>query len=71
MKRHTGFGSNAVVTCKKCRHFRDDPHDLEKMFPSILILSSTYGSTRGHAGVCRIHETFHNPEPACPNFLPR
>jgi len=71
MKRQTGNGSTSVATCKKCRHFRDDPFELEKMFPSILILSSTYGSTRGSAGVCRIHETFHNPEPACSDFLSR
>ncbi|RLE29536.1 MAG: hypothetical protein DRJ61_14315 [Acidobacteria bacterium] len=71
MSQHTGIKSTEVMTCKKCRHFRDDPLELEKMFPSILILSSTYGSTRGNAGVCWIHETFHNPEPACPDFLSR
>ncbi len=71
MKRQTGIGSTNGETCKKCQHFRNDPHELEKMFPNILILSSTYGSTRGPAGVCAIHETFHDPEPACLDFLPR
>jgi len=41
------------------------------MFPGILILSSTYGSTRGRAGVCGIDQTFHDPEPACPEFDPK
>lgn len=71
MKRQSGNQSNGNTTCRTCRYFRDDPLDLEQMFPSILILSSTYGSTRGRAGICEVSKAFHDPEPACPDFLPR
>lgn len=69
MRGHTRTGSISHQTCKGCKHFSDDPHELEKMFPSILILSSTYGSTRARAGICAIDQTFHDPEPACPDFV--
>jgi hypothetical protein len=71
MKRRTDNGPRQAPTCSKCRYFRNDPAELEKMFPGILILSSAYGSTRARAGVCDIHERFHDPEPACPEFSPR
>ena len=67
----SGNGSKSDATCKTCRHFCDDPFELEKLFPSILILSSTYGSTRGPAGICAIDQTFHDPEPACADFVSR
>lgn len=69
MKGHTRSGSKGPETCKTCKHFSDDPHELEKMFRSILILSSTYGSTRARAGICAIDQTFHDPEPACADFV--
>jgi len=71
MKRQMNNESGQTPTCSKCRYFRNDPAELEKMFPGILILSSTYGSTRARAGVCDIHERFHDPEPACTEFAPR
>gem|GEM_PF-989639 len=71
MKRFANNGRSGVPTCSSCRHFCDDPQRLEKMFAGILVLSSTYGSTRGRAGVCGIHQRFHDPEPACSDFVPR
>ena len=59
------------ATCCECRRFVDDPHALEKMFPAILILSSTYGSARGSNGVCLDRNTFQSPEPECEAFAPR
>ncbi len=58
-------------SCQGCRHFEDDPHHLERLLPGILILSSTYGSSRGDSGVCSIRDTFQVPEEACEDFAPR
>lgn len=57
------------ITCSSCQFFVDDPHALEKAFPGILILSSTYGSTRGDSGICEVRDTFQRPLPACEQFL--
>lgn len=59
------------ATCCSCRYFEDDPHRLEAALTGILALSSTYGSTRGRAGICSVRGTFQDPEPACPEFQPR
>jgi hypothetical protein len=49
----------------------DDPHELEKILDGINILSSTFGSTRGDAGICRAHDTFQLPVYVCDEFEPR
>jgi len=59
------------LSCRDCRHFCDDPSRLEEMFTGMIILSSAYGSTRARAGVCAVDGRFHDPEPACPEYLPR
>jgi hypothetical protein len=58
-------------TCAQCAHFEDDPGALERTFVGIAALSSAYGSSRGDAGVCRRAGTFHDPEPACTEFIAR
>jgi len=55
-------------TCAECRYFQDDPAALERSFPGILVLSSSYGSTRGRAGICAVRNTFQDPEVACREF---
>ncbi len=49
----------------------DDPHQLERAFPGILVLSSCYGSARGDSGICRLRDTFQYPESACRHFEAR
>ena len=58
-------------SCAECKHFIDDPHELEKIFDGVNILSSTYGSTRGDAGICRLQDTFQLPVYVCAEFAPR
>jgi hypothetical protein len=58
-------------TCCACRHFVDDPEELERAFPGILALSSGQGSTRGRCGICLVHDTFQDPIPVCPEFRAR
>ncbi len=57
--------------CRDCRFFTNDPELLEKELTGILILSSTYGSTRGEAGLCSVRDTFQGPVTGCPDFQPR
>lgn len=46
----------------------DDPLLLERQLPGILVLSSTYGSTRGDSGICIVFGTLQDPEAACDRF---
>jgi hypothetical protein len=55
-------------TCQQCRHFVDDPLLLERQLPGVLVLSSTYGSTRGDSGICTVFGTLQDPEAACDRF---
>ena len=61
-------GTKGQTTCAACRHFLDDPAELERVFVGIGALSSAYGSTRGRAGICRKDDSFHDPLPACSEF---
>lgn len=58
-------------TCAQCRLFVDDPHQLERIFPGILVLSSCYGTARGDSGVCTLTDTFQYPEAECRYFEAR
>jgi hypothetical protein len=57
--------------CHTCRHFVDDPQELEDSLPGLTILSSAWGSTRGDAGLCASHGTWQDPETGCPDYLPK
>ncbi len=62
-----------VPSCRDCIHFEDDPAEIERRLPSIRILGSAWGSTRGNAGLCAALDRFHDPIPAveCPLFEAR
>lgn len=68
MNRDRHVAVEGTRTCEQCRYFDDDPEALERSFPGILVLSSTYGSTRGRAGICTVRDTFQDPETACSEF---
>lgn len=68
MKRTRRSAVEGAWTCAECRFFNDDPEALERSFPGILVLSSSYGSTRGRAGICAVRDTFQDPETACSEF---
>jgi len=57
-------------SCPRCRHFIDDPQQLEAALPGLTILSSAWGSTRGDAGLCDCHGTWQDPETGCSDFAP-
>lgn len=57
--------------CWSCEHFMDDPLELERQWVGISILSSTFGSTRAHAGICRVTGLFQDSTPPCTHFVAR
>jgi hypothetical protein len=57
--------------CGLCRHFLDDPQALERLWPTLCILSSAYGDSRGDQGLCRLFQQMAAPRLACPQFAPR
>jgi hypothetical protein len=59
------------IDCSGCRHFLDDPRELERVFSGIIALSSAFGSCRASAGICAVDDRFHDPHAACPAFEPR
>jgi hypothetical protein len=57
--------------CGDCRHCVDDPGSIERLLPGLGILSSAYGASRGDTALCRFHDMFLRPGPACPAFEAR
>ncbi|MDA8088296.1 MAG: hypothetical protein M0Z75_16565 [Nitrospiraceae bacterium] len=48
-----GGKDKRTVTCFGCRHFSNNPGQIEMSIPGLNTLSSAYGSVRGEAGICR------------------
>ncbi len=57
--------------CGFCKHFMDDPENMEAELPGIGILGSMYGSTRGDSGFCRITSRFMSARDFCQSFEPK
>ncbi len=57
--------------CSDCQHFVDDPAELERALPGLLILSSAQGDSRGDQGICLAHERFLLPTMTCDRFEAR
>ncbi|MDD5248210.1 MAG: hypothetical protein PHY45_04450 [Rhodocyclaceae bacterium] len=55
-------------TCRECRLFVHDAHELERALPGLNILSSALGSVRADTGLCKASDTLIMPQPACPHF---
>ena len=60
-----------MASCMECRFFVYQPAELELALPGLNILSSAYGSVRGHTGLCEQREVFLTAEPACSQFQPK
>lgn len=57
-------------TCRNCRHFLANGHELERMFPGLAVLSSGYGAARADTGLCRRHEVMGRSDGTCAEFQP-
>ncbi len=54
--------------CLSCVNFMHDHKTLENIFPTVLLLSSMQGSTRGKQGFCKVHDRFLNSNAVCEDF---
>lgn len=59
------------LSCGSCRRFLDGYRDVERELRGMTALSSALGSTRGAAGICEVSGRFHDPLPACSDYLAR
>jgi hypothetical protein len=57
--------------CSSCRHFRNDPRELEKAFPGLTSLGSGDGSTRAQDGLCLRHDRYLAASSICADFSRR
>jgi hypothetical protein len=39
-----------------CRHFRNDPAEIERLCPGLTAMGSGYASTRAQDGICLRHD---------------
>ena len=56
------------VSCRNCRHFRNDPAFLESAFAGLSALGSAWGSTRSDDGLCLRHDRHLPAESHCADF---
>jgi hypothetical protein len=55
--------------CRNCDHFNNEPAMLEEHFNGVNILSSVRGSSRGDAGICKLHDQYLLPVHGCTKFM--
>ena len=57
-------------TCLGCRHFLQNPREIEEMTPGLTALSSGFASVRADDGFCRVHGVYSNGRRACASREP-
>ena len=57
-------------TCRDCKFFIVEPHQLEEAIPGLRILSSAYGAVRADTAICDYDGVFITAMPACQHFRP-
>ena len=60
-----------MSSCLRCRHFRNDPAEIEEALPGLKALSSAYGSVRADAGICSRRDLILTPRHHCADFEER
>jgi len=58
-------------TCRDCKFFIVEPHQLEDAIPGLRILSSAFGSVRADTALCNYDGVFITAMPACRHFHPK
>jgi hypothetical protein len=56
--------------CGDCRHFLDDPLELERRAPGLAILSSGFAAARADDGLCALHERYVPAGASCARYAP-
>jgi hypothetical protein len=54
--------------CVACRHFRNDPAQIERLCPGLTAMGSGYASTRAQDGICLRHDFYVLASDRCGDF---
>lgn len=54
--------------CGHCRHFQNEPLEVEAALPGLSSLSSAYAAVRGSDGICAVHERYIAAASICSAF---
>jgi len=55
-------------SCGRCRHFQNQPLEVEAALPGLSALSSAYAAIRCSDGICAVHERYIAPSSICAAF---
>jgi hypothetical protein len=55
-------------TCLRCRHFRNSPRYMERVYPGMATLSSGYASVRKDDGICLERDLYRSADGTCDRF---
>jgi hypothetical protein len=64
-------GVAAAGSCRSCRHFVDEPREVESRLPGLSALGSMDGAVRGRDGLCRHHGRYLAASSSCPAHAAR
>jgi hypothetical protein len=56
---------SARACCGNCRHFSNDPVQLESALPGLGALGSAHGAVRDQDGICGKHERYLRASSVC------
>ena len=55
-------------SCARCRHFQNEPLQVEAALPGLSSLSSAYAAVRCNDGICAVHERYIAASSICAAF---
>jgi hypothetical protein len=58
-------------SCRDCRHFINDPAQIEALIPGLTAMGSAWASVRSDDGICAIHDRIVSARDGCDSFLAR
>jgi hypothetical protein len=55
-------------SCAECKHFQNQPSQVEAALPGLSSLSSAYAAVRCSDGICAVHARYVAASASCPAF---
>jgi hypothetical protein len=55
-------------SCAECKHFQNQPAQVEAALPGLSSLSSAYAAVRCRDGICAVHERYVAASSVCAAF---
>jgi hypothetical protein len=56
------------ASCSQCKHFQNQPSQVEAALPGLSSLSSAYAAVRCSDGICAVHERYVAASSVCAAF---